>query len=207
MRGSRILAPKKDGTWHMCVDSRAINKINVKYHFPILRLDDMLNLMSNATIFFKIDLKSEYHQRDEWKITFKTKYGLYESMVMPFGLMNALCMFMRVMTKVLWPFMVKFFIVYFDDILVYSKTLEQHIDHLSQLCRALRKEKLYANPKKICPHDWSSYIFRICCIFSRGFCEFWESSGDCRVAHTPEYSRCKKISWTCNVLQWFIKGV
>jgi hypothetical protein len=146
-RAPVIFVPKKDGTQMLCMDYRALNEVTVKNKYPLSRIDDLFDQLQGACVLFKIDLRSEYHQLkirecDISKTAFVSRYGLYEYTVISFGLTNALTYFMYLMNKIFMEYLDKFVVVFIDDILVYSRSEEEHEDHFHLVLQKLRDHKL-----------------------------------------------------------------
>ncbi|GJT08939.1 putative reverse transcriptase domain-containing protein [Tanacetum coccineum] len=148
-----LFVKKKDRSFWMCIDYHGMNKLTVKNHYPLPRIDDLFDQLQGSSVYSKIDLRSGYHQlrvREEYipKTAFRTRYGHYEFQVMPFGLTNAPAVFMDLMNRVCKPYLDKFVIVFIDDILIYLKNKKEHEDHLNLILELLKKEELYANFSK-----------------------------------------------------------
>jgi hypothetical protein len=149
-----IFEKKKDGTLRLCIDFRQVNKVTIKKKiYPLPRIDDLFDQLKGVRIFSKIDLRLGYHQvrfKEEYinKTTFKSRYGHYEFMVVPFGLSNVPTIFMCLMNGVFKECLEKFVIVFLDDVLVYSKLEEEHEKHLRMVLQVLREHKLYAKLSK-----------------------------------------------------------
>nr|GEX57445.1 putative reverse transcriptase domain-containing protein [Tanacetum cinerariifolium] len=141
-----LFVKKKDGSFRMCIDYRELNKLTVKNHFPLPRIDDLFDQLQGSSIYSKIDLRLGYHQlrvrkADIPKTAFRNRYGHYEFQVMSFGLTNAPAIFMDLMNRVCKPYLDKFMIIVIDDILIYSKNEQEHGEHLKLILELLKKEK------------------------------------------------------------------
>jgi hypothetical protein len=148
-----LFVSKKDGSKRMCIDYRALNKITIKNSYPLPRIDELFDRLQGSRHFSKIDLRSGYHQvriadEDVPKTAFRTRYGHFEFLVLPFGLTNAPATFMHLMQQVFRPHLDDFVIVFLDDILIYSKTAEEHRQHLRQVLQLLRQHRLFGKLSK-----------------------------------------------------------
>lgn len=152
--GAPVLFQKKqDGSMRMCVDYRALNKVTIKNKYPIPNVADLFDRLSRAKYFTKLDLRAGYWQvriaaGDEAKTACVTRYGSYEFLVMPFGLTNAPATFCNLMSDVFYEYLDRFVVVYLDDIVVYSETLDGHVEHLRLIFQKLREYQLYVKKEK-----------------------------------------------------------
>lgn len=144
-----LFQKKKDGTLRLCIDYRGLNLVTIKNKYPIPRIDKLLDRLHGAKIFSKLDLRSGYYQeQDTPKTAFNSRYGHYEFTVISFGLTNAPAIFNRLMQDIFRPYLDDFVLVFFDDILVYSKSEEEHHEHVRKVLEVLRQHKLYAKRSK-----------------------------------------------------------
>jgi hypothetical protein len=148
-----LLVKKKNGSWRMCVDYRALNKITVKNKYALPRIEDLFDRVRGSRFFSKLDLCKGFHQirvaeKDVHKTAFRTRYGNFEFLVMPFGLTNAPATCMRLMNDIFHDVLDQYVECFLDDVLIHSKTAEDHERHLREVLQRLRRHRLYVSPDK-----------------------------------------------------------
>ena len=148
-----LLVKKKDGSLRMCIDYRALNALTIKNKYPLPRIDELFDRLQGARYFTKLDLRSGYwqirvHPDDVPKTAFRTRYGHYEWLVLPMGLTNAPATFMYQMNDIFRPYLDNFVVVFLDDVLIFSRTLAEHRQHVRLALQKLRENKLYAKASK-----------------------------------------------------------
>ena len=161
-----LFTPKPDGTLRLCVDYRGLNSMTIKNRYPLPLIDEILDRLSGARVFTKVDVKNAYYrlqirEGDEWKTAFRTRYGLFKYLVMPFGLTNTPASFQSYIHLVLRPYLDITVIIYLDDVLVFLRNLSQHEKHVEKVLKALLKAGLYAKLRKC--------LFSVTCITFLGF--------------------------------------
>ena len=149
-----LFVKKKDGSMRLCIDYRELNKVTIKNRYPLPRIDDLFDQLQGASIFSKIDLRSGYHRlkikpEDVSKTAFQTRYGHYEFLVMPFGLTNAPTAFMDMMNRIFQPYLDQFVVMFIDDILIYSRSTEEHERHLKIILQLLRRNNFMQNLRSV----------------------------------------------------------
>jgi len=148
-----LFVKKKEGSMMFCIDYRQLNKVTIKNRFPLPRIDDLMDQLVGARVFSKIELRSGYHQikvkdEDMQKTAFRTRYKHYEYTVMPFGVTNAPGVFMEFMNRIFHAYLDRFVVVFIVDILIYSKSEEEHAEHLKIILQVLKEKKLYVKLSK-----------------------------------------------------------
>ncbi|KAL4353163.1 hypothetical protein GQ457_06G009160 [Hibiscus cannabinus] len=148
-----LFVKKKDGSMRLCIDYRQLNRVTIKKKYSLPRIEDLFDQLRDASMFSKIELQSSYYQMkvkdvDVSKTTFQTRYGHFEFLVMPFGLTNAPDAFMDLMNWIFKPYLDKFVVVFIDDILIYSRNKDEHVEHLRTVLQTLREHQLFAKFSK-----------------------------------------------------------
>ena len=152
-RAPVLFMKKKNGSLRLCIDYKQLNRVTIRNQYPLPRIDELFDQLQGSRVYFKIDLRLGYHQlrvqeSDVPKTVFRTRYGHYEFLVMPFDLTNAPAAFMDLMNRVFQSYLDRFVIVFIDDILVYSGSSEEHSEHLRIVLQTLRERQLYAKLSK-----------------------------------------------------------